>query len=619
MSRVVYNGVTLPLTRINDLSLEEVRSEDGIDYLYHRFTLDVSCKVTTDLPMFSDGPNPITAASTITKARNLLMQPRKTLLVYMGGQYDYPLGVTPAGVKLGGGLFVSGLTEDSATLLKIEGPDPAGGPFPETISVSNVIAGTSMDVRFKIVGAVRACTSGNEAVVVSNRYAVEFAYDENFYCTRSIRGKLVIKQGTDISGQFTADNFRQFCIPTLPAGYRRSSLVFSVSSDGLTLSYSIVDKEVFATAPKPATSVSAQYVEAMSDMGSVMTAGITVSLTGAVGTPRAALITLAGKIAASRYDENNGDIVNGFSVTEDLYNNQVTLALEIKKPAFKGADPKAFNPTAPELGTVFFQLSMLGQAVVFQNDPPADLSMRSNLLQAIVQAFATDPCSPDTDNPKSGSIGTILIGPAASNDVSQGTNSEFSKSPGLSNEHKSDVFTDYEISMEYCTVNNTLVAPVAVKEELETKSYESTWVPGAKAVRAKQAQSVTSLAGPTQIVNVEYTATRIGKPPLLPSAEQLSAGWQTLEHSYKALTPVLTSSQSFLFTVIGKMTVAAVRRLSETSDIPTGRILTQSTVPASMDYGASIYQLSNDQVATKLPGNVWQGGPFLFPAIQDSP
>lgn len=617
MSRIVYNGVTLPLTRVNDLALDEVRSEDGIDYLYHKFTLDVSCKVTTDLPMFDSGPNPPTAAATIVQARDLLMQPRKTLQIFMGGQFDYP---SVAGVQLGGGAPGSGITIGDATLLEIVGPDPSGGPFPEQVSVSNIISGTSMDVRFKISGALRPCDSGGDsAVVVSNRYSVEFAYDENFYCTRSIRGKLVIKQGTDISGQFTADNFRQFCIPALPAGFQRSSLVFTVSSDGLSLSYSITDREVFATAPKPATSVSAQYVEAMSNMGSTMTAGITVSLTGAVGTPRAALITLAGKIAASRYDEGNGDRMEGFSCTEDLYENKVTLSLEIRKMGFQGAAPDAFDPTAENLGMTFFQLSLLGKEVVFQNDPPADLSSRSNLLKAVVQAFATNPCSPDTDTPTTSPLGTILIGAASANSVAQGTTPEFNKSPGLSDEHKSALFTDYEISMEYETDNNTLVAPVAVQEELETVDFETSWIPGAKAVRAKQAQSVTSLAGPTQIANVEYTATRIGKPPLLPSAEQIAAGWETLSHSYKALTPILTSGQSFLFTVVGKMKVALTRRLSETSDIPTGRLMTQSYKPGSGDFGAAVYQTYPGTVATKLPGNVWQPGPILFPSIQDPP
>lgn len=616
MSRIVYNGVTLPLTRVNDLALEEVRSEDGIDYLYHRFTLDVSCKVTTDLPMFGTGPNPPTAAATIVQARNLLMQPRKTLQVFMGGQFDYPSAL---GVKLGGGLPETGISQPDATLLEIIGPDPAGGPFPEQVAVSNIIAGNSMDVRFKIVGALRPCSDGGAGLVVSNRYAVEFAYDENFYCTRSIRGKLVIKQGTDISGQFTADNFRQYCIPTLPAGYKRSSLVFNVSSDGLTLSYSIVDKEVFATAPKPATSVSAQYVEAMSDMGTVMTAGITVSLTGAVGTPRAALITLAGKIAASRYDENNGDRMNGFTITEDLYENKVTLSLEVRKMGFKGAPPDAFDPTAANLGNTFFQISLLGKDVVFQDEPPADINIRSNLLRAVVQAFSTSPCVVDGDSPTTVDGGQIFVGAASSNSVAQGTNPEFDKSPGLSAEHKSALFTDYEISMEYETDNNTLVAPVAVKEELETVPFEASWIQDAQARRAKQAQSVTSLAGPTQTVNVEYTATRIGKPPLLPSAEQIASGWETLSHSYKVLTPILTSSQSFLFTVVGKMKVAVTRRLSEQSDIPTGRILTQAEMVGTTDFGASVYQLDQDQIATKLPGNVWQGGPFLFPAIQDSP
>ena len=147
--------------------------------------------------------------------------------------------------------------------------DVNGGPKPRNVRViqtCNEFARISFSIEItkirclagevtqsgEILGADPTLTESASAnFVVSNRCWTEETMDANFYVTRVFSGKL------RISSILTSVHFyRDMYYPPLEDGFRRDSVRFSESEDGLELSYSVTDKQVRCSAPYPATAFS---------------------------------------------------------------------------------------------------------------------------------------------------------------------------------------------------------------------------------------------------------------------------------------------------------------------------------------------------------------------------
>lgn len=116
--------------------------------------------------------------------------------------------------------------------------------------------------------------------------------DTNFFTTRTYRGSLRIA-----SPNVNVHDFRVLCNPPLIPGMRRESIDYQQSEDKMTLSYTIVDKEVFVTPPRDFTGLIVNHTETVTDFGVSAQVRLEIRLSGDRSANRQTMMSYALAIA----------------------------------------------------------------------------------------------------------------------------------------------------------------------------------------------------------------------------------------------------------------------------------------------------------------------------------
>lgn len=177
--------------------------------------------------------------------------------------------------------------------------DVNNGPKPQNVQV-NAIVNEYYEITFEIEVTKIRCLQGetnpsgtwdtidpSTGVVISNRCWTDESIDDNFYTTRTFNGKLTIS-----TNSVSVHSFRHLFYPPLEVGFRRSSVRFSESQDGLSLNYVVVDKQIRNAAPYPATQYAGSVTYSLINSYKEIV-DIQLSLMGAPFTPRKVLFDLA--------------------------------------------------------------------------------------------------------------------------------------------------------------------------------------------------------------------------------------------------------------------------------------------------------------------------------------
>lgn len=285
---VEYNGVILQYASIRGWDETVEYDSSGMNLIANKITLTIEGSVfpllnsyqqvigaeSTNVALqnytpddYSDDQNPIPEATKSfafrlnTCLRNLSL-PRGNFFMrnaITGDLYfeAYAHGVTSTGET------------SNLNYIQRRNADVNGGPKPRNVRViqtCNEFARISFSIEItKIRCLAGEVTQAGEGLgsdptltesasanfVVSNRCWTEESMDSNFYMTRVFSGTLRISSIVK-----SVHFYRDMYYPPLEDGFRRESVRFAESEDGLELSYSVTDKQVRCSAPYPATAFS---------------------------------------------------------------------------------------------------------------------------------------------------------------------------------------------------------------------------------------------------------------------------------------------------------------------------------------------------------------------------
>ena len=220
----------------------------------------------------------------------------------------------------------SSQTEDLTDVQK-RNIDIAAGPKPRNVRVLQIVNSYAR-ISFQVEVTKIRCLSGETSdiqelgedptlgFVVSNRCWTEESLDKNFYTTRTYSGRLRISS-PDKSVHF----YRDLYYPPLEDGFRRESVRFSESEDGLSLSYSVTDKQVRSSAPYPATEFSGSVSYSVIN-GADIRLNMQLTMIGRPDCPKDALTARAMQAVTKRISDFTSDGASGFqekfNVSENL-------------------------------------------------------------------------------------------------------------------------------------------------------------------------------------------------------------------------------------------------------------------------------------------------------------
>ncbi len=290
MSMLVYNSVTLPYPMTTSFNQVATYDESNTDRMLTKFDISVQSIlhadyipiVCPDLARFVAANTP--AATIMGVIRSRLLQSRKTLSFSFNG------------VEL-----IPGKAGEATGLL-----DAKNGPLPQNCSITQLNDSTFL-INFHIIAHYiennkihrpdpddgdSSITNQATNGVILNRWEEAVSIDSCGMTTKSRNGKIVIRSDQQLGN--IVDIYRsQFAVVGVPLGFLRDSSNYTVSADGLMLSYRVVDKETFKQPPPLAFEAKGHYSESTSKAGGKRYGEAYIQLKGAKTTPQHKLIETA--------------------------------------------------------------------------------------------------------------------------------------------------------------------------------------------------------------------------------------------------------------------------------------------------------------------------------------
>ena len=339
MSIVTYNGVQLPYPVTSSFQQEAVFDETGTDHLYNRFDLTVQSLVNPAylsqlapdlLNNVNLGMAPAPTVEIMNAIRVRLLTPRRLLSVKVKDTELIP----------------------SQTMVNPTVPgavDAKNGPLPQSCNIQQ-LTNTTFLITFRITahyvetqrtqastnGQVVFDTSESTNAVISNRWTESVELDSSLYSKRTRNGKFVIRSD-NVQGQIADELRSAMAVVGVPDGFVRVVSNYNQSPDGLSISYTIVDKEVYRLPPRPAFEASGSYTESATFKGPLRTAEMSLKLRGHKFVSQDRLVEAAVGIASAKLANlGTGVAINGVSrvrlpesmtLTLGLFDNTVEVRL----------------------------------------------------------------------------------------------------------------------------------------------------------------------------------------------------------------------------------------------------------------------------------------------------
>lgn len=307
MSLVSYNGIVFPYANITQFDQSAVYDDMGeTDFFLTRFEIRLNAVINSDYmsllaPTLSPDRQPVTdiAADIMNVVRKPLMTPRKTLSVKFNGVELIP----------GSGL------DNPATRGTV---DASNGPQPQSCTIVPLTNKTFLvsyhiiahywenNLSLGITAPFVSNRTGND--VLFNRWSETVEVDNANYTTRTRTGKYRIR--SDNADGFQADQLRsRMAVVGVPAGFNRASSQYTISPDGLAISYNVVDKEVFKNPPQTAFTADGEYTETATRFDAKRFGDVWVDLRGSKTTDQAKLLETAILICTAKLDINGAPLV----------------------------------------------------------------------------------------------------------------------------------------------------------------------------------------------------------------------------------------------------------------------------------------------------------------------
>lgn len=245
MYRFQYGVVILDVTTVNSWDERPEMTDDGVDKKWTR----IEGNLSTVWSPWTNGTTPSAGISTpgaaakvIAALRRLLEEPRKQLIFSIPDNTSGP-GNTNV-------LLMSPLNRPALAVVGANTPYPCdanNGPKIEVLAIKEMQGEVTMVVDIKFVTWINESSSVRRTV--SNRWSQIEELDPCFWSRRITSGVAYFRAdalrvgGVAGTTLLSPDQFREDALPPVPRGFQRRAIRCEVGSDGLSLSYQVVDEQ----------------------------------------------------------------------------------------------------------------------------------------------------------------------------------------------------------------------------------------------------------------------------------------------------------------------------------------------------------------------------------------
>lgn len=182
-----------------------------------------------------------------------------------------------------------------------------------------------------------------------DEFSWSFAYsiDQDFNCTRNVRGTYRFRSMTHASVAVSLLGAGGFW-PALPTGFYRQSINHSLSADGLTLEWSLTDKQVWRTLPRPMTSGRASMSSSL--QGAILTKRMDCEFGAPVDVSKTVIIDFILTLIQFRFPGafggSNSEYLTGVDIHDNQFENRIGATVTSRVIPGTGSQISSTNVSA---------------------------------------------------------------------------------------------------------------------------------------------------------------------------------------------------------------------------------------------------------------------------------
>lgn len=342
-----------------------------MDYMYTRAVISGTCVVAQPLSPTSGSDTP---TETMARIQHMLLSPRRPLSFSVGGDTLFSVGNLAAATAI----------------------DAKNGPKPLHCTITR-ITDASYLVDYAIECHVNQCgtSSAGQPNYVSHRWTETIDIDRHAMSKKTRVGRVIARSDMVTNADLA---LRGLVSSPLEPDMQRISSQYTLSPDGLQLSYQFVDEEQYIAPPSPASEAEGEYSESTND-GAVRYGEVRLMLRAAKLTSKGILLArclqiavsklqMAGGVAIGQFDNNTADprkntmLVIG-TIRENLYRNEVEVRVRAMLKTM------TVRRAGMPFDSVRFTTPLVGADV---NRAPFDPGTRGTAQLQLVGAALQDPC-----------------------------------------------------------------------------------------------------------------------------------------------------------------------------------------------------------------------------------
>jgi hypothetical protein len=613
---VFYNGVLIHNALTRRWVENVVYDPSDTDVVHHDFDLEFEGLVYLAGPSTMATRAPAWVAATMSQyfpgtgnvtlvawelptIRSYLEQARGVLIVQTGDFEDDTATNLLTCVPTIPPSAVPPVALDMGTVLNPD-RDVKNGPHPTQFKVLQIIGGRAARVAFSIrcakVNCLRATGFPAVPLVLNNRWSVQEAMDVNAQVTRTISGRMRLSMPVSA----LAMDYKWLCTPGIEPGFRRESIDFLVDPTGLECEYHVVDRQVYAAAPWPATKMNIEQTEEMQEATQFFTT-VNVRLEAPVNASKGLLFlrilyTWQARAAFLKLFNQNAQepaqnpyFIEGFRIVDHVGEvNAMEGMIRIRhQPSQVSSNlqvswQELMKRIVPGFRPLHYDTPLDGEPRPYDprlSDPPPlygynpyDPAVRTPAILMLLQCYLQTPCTVMPRWIAQGGQAPSPENPPQYETMVRGTQSETElTSPGQKSDYSlaamQNVFTIARMKNHYETDRCRVQLPIA-----------------GRAAAGEDTSLVVSLAPPQARRVLEFDIERAGSWPEIPEPTDMYQDGQLvgrlLEKAIDPHPPMTADGQNRIYRISGSYTWALSRPPQSGDKITTGLLPYTNFTPA---------------------------------------
>lgn len=237
-----------------------------------------------------------------------------------------------AALSKNGQRFLLHDSEQNVTILDLDPTSGQGdaavhdwGPHVHGFTFSELAGLRSAHYSWRATAFRKDCSPIQQGVagILSISRTYSYSIDVAGYATRSLSGTLKCTRQAS-----PADQYRSMVDPGLPTRFRRIQQQFSQSPDARTLTFNVVDQEVYATLPQQIADGEATWGVKVADLGARVFYVLNGRFRGGPTTPKGALFGAVLALVQSRFPLADPSLLfEEASVDDAVFDNEISFSI----------------------------------------------------------------------------------------------------------------------------------------------------------------------------------------------------------------------------------------------------------------------------------------------------